>query len=210
MRAVQLPEAAEDVILSGLAQLSMGKTFFRMEGNAKSDLPLVVLIHGFVGCHKDFDPLVSHLKVSEQVWDVCMECYEANGGCGFVKKSGRRILRMDNYGRGWSSLTRVEVRDSPEVFASQIAEVLHYLNESGKSWRSVLCGVICMGVDPVDLVGYSMGGGITAYYSAVYGPSKVASLALLAPAGLPPTANAPWLVWLSQALYFLSLQPYGE
>lgn len=51
------------MIHSGLARLSQGNTYFRMEGNRKSAAPLVVLIHGFVGCHKDFDPLVEELKV---------------------------------------------------------------------------------------------------------------------------------------------------
>ena len=38
---------------------------------------------------------------------------------------------------------------------------------------------------PIDLVGYSMGGCIVSAFADKFGPSRVATLTVLAPAGLP-------------------------
>ena len=82
---------------------------------------------------------------------------------------GRRVLRFDNYGRGWTQLPTDNAPMTAELFAGQIAEVLHALSESGA----------------VDLVGYSLGGPIVTCYASNFGKSKVNSLTLLSPAGLP-------------------------
>lgn len=103
------------------------------------------------------------------------------------------------------------------MFAGQIAEILHFLNESGKLKGTAQCDK-CENqpdetlryTEAVDLVGYSMGGGIVAYYAGVYGSVKVASLSLLAPAGLSNAMKSPALRYVSDALYLVSLQPFAE
>jgi len=104
------------------------------------EVPLVVLVHGFAGSASYYTYLARRLV-----------------------KSGRRVLRYDNYGRGFSVCTGQ--RHSKHLFASQLAEVLFKLNVTSK----------------IDLVGYSMGGGIVAAFAAAY-PERLASLVLLAPA----------------------------
>ena len=60
-------------------RLSRGEVLYRVDG-ASHGGRLVVLVHGFIGCHLDYERLSQHLT-----------------GVG-----RRRVLRMDNYGRGWS------------------------------------------------------------------------------------------------------------
>ncbi len=62
-----------------LLRLSRGSVLYRVDG-ASHGGRLVVLVHGFIGCHLDYERLAQHLA-----------------GLG-----RRRVLRMDNYGRGWS------------------------------------------------------------------------------------------------------------
>jgi pimeloyl-ACP methyl ester carboxylesterase len=75
------------------------------------------------------------------------------------------VLRFDSYGQGYSA--RPEARHDAALYVRQIDGLL------------AQAGV----VEPIHLVGYSMGGLIAAEYAA-HCPQRVASLALLAPAGL--------------------------
>jgi pimeloyl-ACP methyl ester carboxylesterase len=127
-------------------RLSRGEVLYRVDG-ASHGGRLVVLVHGFIGCHLDYERVAQHLSSAGR----------------------RRVLRMDNYGRGWSSLPAGLPAPCPELYAGQLAELLLVLGEHGA----------------VDLVGYSMGGCIVSAFADKFGPSRVATLTVLAPAGLP-------------------------
>lgn len=75
---------------------------------------------------------------------------------------GRRVLRFDNYGRGHSADDGTQHHLSH--FVGQFAEILYAIGE----------------VDKVDLVGYSMGGGIVSGFASTY-PDRIHSLTLLSP-----------------------------
>lgn len=81
-------------------------------------------------------------------------------------KAKRRILVYDNFGRGYSD--RPEVANDAGLFDRQLLELL---DSQGVK-------------DPVDLVGYSMGGAIVTYFAANH-PEKVRRLGMIAPAGFP-------------------------
>jgi len=108
---------------------------------ATESLPLVVLVHGFIGSHAYFQTLANSL----------------------VEKSGRRVLRYDNYGRGHSNWDGTP--QTVSLFTGQLAELLFALDEKGT----------------IDLVGYSMGGVIASHFAQIY-PEKIHSLSLLSPA----------------------------
>lgn len=138
-------------------ELSHGKCHYILSGSDNAG-PLVVLIHGFLGSSAYYKWLAEHL----------------------VTKHQRRVLRYDNYGRGWSGCSGAP--HTANLFAGQLAELLYALNE-----------------DPsvkIDLVGYSMGGAIASRFAAAYGEQKLRSLVLLAPAGHREMdkANAWWLL----------------
>lgn len=79
--------------------------------------------------------------------------------------SGYRVLRYDLLGRGLSE--RVKTDYTPDLFARQLDEITTAL----------------LGDESFILVGTSMGGSITATYTATH-PEKVEKLILLAPAGM--------------------------
>jgi len=81
--------------------------------------------------------------------------------------AGRRVICIDLYGRGGSAFDPA-VRPSCKYFAGQLAHLLMHLG----------FGPAC----PVDLVGYSMGGGVVAEFTAMF-PNCVRKLSLLAPVG---------------------------
>lgn len=105
--------------------------------------PVIVMIHGFSLHHVAFDHLVPGLVAA-----------------------GYRVLRMDNYGRGWSDRPRAD--HDVELFDRQLAGVLEALGLRA----------------PVTLAGYSMGGAIAIAFADRH-PQRVARLVLMAPAGLP-------------------------
>ena len=90
----------------------------------------------------------------------------------------RRVLRYDNYGRGFSGCD-----GSPHtaaLFAGQLAELLFALGPGLAA--------------EVDLVGYSMGGVIAAAFAGTTaGRACVRSLALVAPAGTAAVPLPPYL-----------------
>eukprot|EP00037_Helgoeca_nana_P004313 m.44668 g.44668 ORF g.44668 m.44668 type:complete len:330 (-) comp15017_c0_seq1:70-1059(-) len=127
-----------------VVELSHGKCHYILTGEHNPG-PLVVLIHGFIGSSAYFKWLADHL----------------------VTKHNRRVLRYDNYGRGWSGCSGAP--HTASLFAGQLAELLYTLNEAPSA--------------KIDLVGYSMGGAIASKFAATYGAEKLQSLILLASAG---------------------------
>lgn len=114
------------------------------------DLPPVVLLHGFAGSHH----YLAYLSAA-------------------LRAKGRRVVRFDNYGRGFSSAGAGPM--VPSLFVNQLREVLDSL-----------------GLPQVDLVGYSMGGAIALEFASRF-PERLRSLALLAPAGMPSCRAIPRL-----------------
>lgn len=92
---------------------------------------------------------------------------------------GHRVLRYDLYGRGWSDRPRVRYDD--DLYDRQLVELLDELGVS----------------EPVHLVGLSMGGAIAVGFADRH-PSRVATLTLLAPGGLPMRMPLPWATKLAK------------
>ena len=82
----------------------------------------------------------------------------------FLTQNGFRVLRYDLFGRGFSD--RPDLNYNIDLFVRQLADLLDALDIAG----------------PVSLVGLSMGGPITATFTARY-PERVAKLILIDPAG---------------------------
>jgi pimeloyl-ACP methyl ester carboxylesterase len=82
----------------------------------------------------------------------------------FLSKQGYRVLRYDLFGRGYSD--RPKAKYDLDFFATQLRDLLDALNIN----------------EPVNLFGLSMGGAITATFTARY-PERVKKLALFDPAG---------------------------
>lgn len=110
--------------------------------------PPVLLVHGFMGSHHYYTYLASALRAA-----------------------GRRVVRLDNYGRGFSTAGAGPM--DANLFVVQLLETLEHL-----------------GLAQVDLVGYSMGGAIAIAFAAKH-PEKLRSLVLLAPAGMPSLDKIP-------------------
>ena len=85
----------------------------------------------------------------------------------FLSQHGFRVLRYDLYGRGFSD--RPEVDYDIDLFVRQLLDLLDALRLTR----------------PVNLVGLSMGGPITATFTARY-PERVEKLVLIDPAGARP------------------------
>lgn len=84
----------------------------------------------------------------------------------FLKESGFRVLRYDLFGRGYSD--RPEVRYDIDLFCKQLGELLDTL-----------------GLEQINLMGFSMGGPVTASFTA-HNPQRVRRLVLIDPAGARP------------------------
>jgi pimeloyl-ACP methyl ester carboxylesterase len=82
----------------------------------------------------------------------------------FLTRSGFRVLRYDLFGRGFSD--RRDLSYDIDLFVRQLTDLLEALKIKG----------------PVSLVGLSMGGPISAAFTARY-PVRVAKLVLIDPAG---------------------------
>jgi len=128
-------------------RLSDGVTHYELLG-PESGAP-VVLVHGF--------------SVPYYIWDSTAAA---------LSSKGYRVLRYDEYGRGWSD--RPKVRYDADMYERQIKELLDSLRIAG----------------PVHLAGVSMGGWVTATYAGRH-PDRVRSLILVDPvagtSGGPPS-----------------------
>lgn len=94
----------------------------------------------------------------------------------FLKEHGFRVLRYDLFGRGFSD--RPDVRYTLDFFVKQLVDLLDALHVTR----------------PVSLIGISMGGPITAAFTAGH-PERVDKLVLIDPAGARPIV----LSWLLKA-----------
>jgi pimeloyl-ACP methyl ester carboxylesterase len=114
---------------------------------------------------------------------------------------------MDNYGRGESDLPFTYTNTIPELFAGQLAELLFVLCEFGAIYfYPKICSC---NKGPIDLVGYSMGGCIVGCFANRFGPTKVASLILIASAGLPSMSSS--ISDKTQAVFgVISQLPFGH
>jgi pimeloyl-ACP methyl ester carboxylesterase len=92
----------------------------------------------------------------------------------FLTRSGFRVLRYDLFGRGFSDRPRVHY--NIDLFVEQLLVLLDALRFTR----------------PVNLIGLSMGGPITATFTARF-PERVKSLALIDPAGVRPVSLSPTL-----------------
>lgn len=98
--------------------------------------------------------LVHGFSVPYFIWDPTFK---------FLTESGFHVLRYDLFGRGYTD--RPQVRYNIDLFCKQLRELLDTL-----------------GLDRIKLVGLSMGGPISASFTARY-TSKVEKLVLVDPAG---------------------------
>ena len=138
-----------------LVRLSHGEAFVKLEGPPASEAPIIVLVHGNTGSMRYLDELAACLT-----------------------SAGRRVLRYDLYGRGWSTCGGWP--HTWQLFVGQLAELLLALQIGG----------------PVDLVGYSIGAQVAGCFASVH-TTLVRSLVLLCPAII---TKAPW--WLPTLLQF--------
>lgn len=92
----------------------------------------------------------------------------------FLTQNGYRTLRYDLFGRGFSD--RPHVRYNIDLFVPQLLGLLDALRFTR----------------PVSLIGLSMGGPITATFTARH-PERVKSLTLIDPAGVRPVSLTPTL-----------------
>jgi len=111
----------------------------------------VVLVHGFSVPSFIFDPLFR-----------------------FLTESGFRVLRYDQFGRGFSD--RPRTRYSINLFDKQLYDLLDELRLT----------------HPVNLIGLSMGGPIAATFTALH-PERVKSLTLFDPSGVKSVSLTPML-----------------
>lgn len=92
----------------------------------------------------------------------------------FLTQSGFRVLRYDLFGRGYSDRPRVDY--NLDLFVNQLVDLLDSLRFTR----------------PVNLIGISMGGPITAAFT-VRDPERVNKLVLIDPAGTKSIALTPML-----------------
>jgi pimeloyl-ACP methyl ester carboxylesterase len=118
--------------------------------------------------------LVHGFSVPYFIWDPTF---------AFLTASGFRALRYDLFGRGFSD--RPNLRYDVDLFCKQLRELLDTL-----------------GLDRVNLIGLSMGGPISATFTARY-PDRVRKLVLIDPAGASP-------VTLSRVLKAATTPGFGE
>lgn len=105
--------------------------------------------------------LVHGLSTPKFVW---------RGNVDTLTAAGNRVLAFDHLGRGFSD--RPDVVYDAEYYDRELLELLDGLKVT----------------DPVDLVGYSMGGGIVTGFAARH-PERIKKLILIAPAGYIPKYN---------------------
>lgn len=132
-----LDDAARKTAPGHFVQLSDGITYYLADGPDTGRT--IVLAHGF--------------SVPSYIWDSTAAALAA---------AGRRVIRYDAYGRGFSD--RPDVEYSDKLYERQLGELLDSLHLN----------------DKVDLGGVSAGGYVTAVYAGRH-PDRVRSLVLVDP-----------------------------
>lgn len=87
-----------------------------------------------------------------------------------LANAGYRVLSYDHYGRGFSDRPKVDY--DKQLYDNELLELLDALDIN----------------EPINLVGYSMGGGIAAVFAGLH-PDMVRRLVLMAPVGFLPEAG---------------------
>ena len=135
--SVKLDAPTRAVLGGTYCQLSDGVTHYRLSG--PGDGQLVVLVHGAAVPHWIWDTLADRLSVN-----------------------GLRVLRYDQFGRGYSDRPRVTYDRA--LYERQLHELVNHLDVQ----------------DSFHLVGLSMGGATAVNYTAHH-PDRVRRLVLIAP-----------------------------
>ncbi|MBC5992383.1 alpha/beta fold hydrolase [Pontibacter cellulosilyticus] len=133
----ELNDETRKSIKGSFVRLPSGVTHYELAG--PEGAPVVVLVHGF--------------SVPAYIWD---------SNFNELAKAGFRVLRYDQFGRGFSDRPAVDYNAA--FYHNQLNELLAALKVE----------------EPVNLVGVSMGGAIVAGYTAAF-PDRVNKVALLAP-----------------------------
>jgi len=139
-----------------------GFTYFESQNIERDEI--LVFIHGF--------------SVPSYIWDETY--YEA-------AKRGLGILRLDLYGRGYSSNPNIAYNDM--LYADQVIELLQALNITKK----------------VNFIGLSNGGRVISRIAIKY-PNKVKRLIYVAPGGFHDTNTLPDLTPVSESEINLFIQ----
>lgn len=165
---MHLPNRGETRELNEAARQSAGGSFIRLPDGIThyelggNDPPLHLGEGDPKGWVRDV-VLVHGFSVPYYIYDPTFE---------FLTNSGFRVLRYDLFGRGFSD--RPRARYNIDLFVRQLTDLLDALRFTR----------------PVNLVGLSMGGPITATFTARR-PERVHSLTLIDPAGARSIALTP-------------------
>jgi len=145
----ELNEATRKTIGGSFIALPGGVTHYELSNEQEENT--VVLVHGFSVPSFIFDPLFK-----------------------FLTESGFRVLRYDQFGRGFSDKPRT--RYNIDLFDKQLYDLLDALRLTS----------------PVSLIGLSMGGPVAATFTARH-PERVKSLTLFDPSGVRSVSLTPIL-----------------
>src|SRR3954453_815233 len=130
-----LDAAARKSAPGKFVQLSQGVTHYDVSGPDTGRT--IVLVHGF--------------SVPLYIWDSTAAALSA---------AGYRVVRYDEYGRGWSD--RPDVAYNADLYDHQLGELLDSLHIA----------------EPIDLAGVSMGGFVTGTFAGRH-PKRVHTLTLV-------------------------------
>jgi pimeloyl-ACP methyl ester carboxylesterase len=170
----------ETAILTDEARRGVAGSFIRLpdgvvhyELGGPQQARAVVLVHGF--------------SVPYYIWDPTFDA---------LVRAGRRVLRYDLYGRGYSD--RPDTDYNTDLYDRQLSSLLSSLQIQ----------------EPVDLMGLSMGGPIVVTFAARH-PEKVHTLTLFDPSyssgGTPPLwLRAPFLGEYLMTVFFAPSLPQGQ
>jgi len=145
----ELNEATRKTIGGSFIALPGGVTHYELSNEQEENT--VVLVHGFSVPSFIFDPLFK-----------------------FLTESGFRVLRYDQFGRGFSDKPRT--RYNIDLFDKQLYDLLDALRLTSL----------------VSLIGLSMGGPVAATFTARH-PERVKSLTLFDPSGVRSVSLTPIL-----------------
>jgi pimeloyl-ACP methyl ester carboxylesterase len=144
----RLDDAARKAAPGKFVRLNDGVTHYKFDGPDTGRT--VVLVHGF--------------SVPMYIWDSTAIA---------VSKAGYRVLRYDEFGRGWSDRPAIDY--TADVYDRQLLELLDSLH-----------------ISKVDLGGVSMGGWVTGTFAGRH-PDRVRSLILVDPVAGARATSLPFM-----------------
>jgi pimeloyl-ACP methyl ester carboxylesterase len=141
---LRMTDALRSTIKGTFIRLPDGMTWYELAGPA--DSPTVVFTNGY--------------SIPNYLWDHTFKP---------LAEAGFRVLRFDQFGRGWSDRPNIDY--GPDTFDRQLMDLLQALNIS----------------TTVSLIGSSMGGLVVSIFADRH-PERVDKLVLIDPAGMmdPP------------------------